>query len=240
MSQPCAATKCPRTSRGLCDCCTQHLCLQHLSEHNTSLISQLNPLSDDINALGDRLKMLNIQEVVCGYRQKLEEWRMDSHQKIDYLFEKKCQELNRLADTKVEKQQEEIVQIKSKVAQLIQEQETTRQDIDVLTSTIHHLKEQMDKIEQMCLTITTRPLLIDDTLIFIKEKTEHEFDLSTLPPIYKNIKLPARSKLVINSNDRFLLMHQKPNICLVDRDINVVKVVLWTHGDIYDSLGQQL
>jgi hypothetical protein len=234
MSQPCAATKCNRTSRGLCDCCTQHLCIQHLSEHNASLISQLNPLSDDINELGDRLLTLNIQKVVCGYRQKLEEWRMDSHQKIDCLFEKKCQELNRLADTKVEKQQEEIVRIKSKIDEIIRQQETTRQDIDVLTSTIHHLKEQMDKIEQMCLTITTRPLLIDDTLICIKEKTEHEFDLSTLPPIYKNIKLPARSKLVINSNDRFLLMHQKPNICLVDRDINVAKVVLWTHGDIYD------
>ena len=112
MSQPCAVTKCNRTSRGLCDCCTQHLCLQHLSEHNASLISQLNPLTDEINALGDRLKTLNIQKLVGDCRQKLEEWRMDCHQKIDRLFEQKCQELDRLIDEKVKKQQEEIVRNK--------------------------------------------------------------------------------------------------------------------------------
>jgi len=234
MSQPCAVAKCNRTSRGLCDCCTQHLCLQHLSEHNASLISQLNPLTDELNALGDRFSTLNIQEVVGGCRQKLEEWRMDCHQKIDCLFERKCQELDRLVDKKVKKQQEEILQIKSKIAELIRDQETTRQDIDELTSTIHHLKQQMDKIDQTCLTITTRPLLIDDKLICIKEATEHELDLSTLSPHHKEICRPAGSRKVIYSNDQFLLMHQKPNLCLVDREMNTVKKVLWTHGDIHD------
>jgi hypothetical protein len=234
MSQSCAVNKCNRTSRGLCDCCTQHLCLQHLSEHNASLVSQLNPLTDEINALGDRLKSLNIQKVVGNGRQKLEEWRMDCHQKIDFLFEQKCQELDRLIDEKVKKQQEEIVQIKSKVAELIREQETTRQDIDLLTSTIHHLKEQMDKVEHTYFRISTRPLVIDDKLICIKETTKHELDLSALPPFYKIIERSVGSRMAINSNERFLLMHQTPNLCLVDREMNVAKVVLWTHDDIHD------
>jgi hypothetical protein len=53
MSQLCAIPKCERTVRGLCDCCKQKLCLQHLNEHNTLLISELNPLIDEINAVGD-------------------------------------------------------------------------------------------------------------------------------------------------------------------------------------------
>jgi hypothetical protein len=72
MSQSCAVAKCIRASRGLCDCCTQYLCIQHLSEHNASLISQLNPLTDEINALGDRLKTINIQTTAGGCRRKLE------------------------------------------------------------------------------------------------------------------------------------------------------------------------
>jgi hypothetical protein len=233
MSQQCAVTKCNRTSRGLCDCCQQNLCLQHLSEHNASLISQLNPLTDEINALGDRLKTLNIQKAVGGCHRKLEEWRMDCHRKIDHFFERKSKELDRLFDKKVKKQQKGIFRIRSKVAELIHEQETTRQDIDSLTSTIRQIESNMNKIEQMCFTITTRRLLIDGTLISIRETTESELDLSTLPPIYKKINCCAGNSMIIN-NDRFLLMHRKPNLCFVDQGLNIVKEVLWPHEIIYD------
>jgi hypothetical protein len=32
----------------------------------------------------------------------------------------------------------------------------------------------------------------------------------------------------------FLLMHQKPNLCLVDRDLIIIKKVLWSYGLIRD------
>ena len=73
MSQPCAVTKCNRTSRGLCDCCAQNLCLQHLSEHNASLISQLNPLTDEINLLDNRLISIDIKTLTERSRQQLEQ-----------------------------------------------------------------------------------------------------------------------------------------------------------------------
>ena len=60
---------------------------------------------------------------------------------------------------KLRNNKKKLFEIKSKVAELIREQETTRQDIDLLTSTIHHLKEQMDKIEQTCFHINTRPFV---------------------------------------------------------------------------------
>jgi hypothetical protein len=232
MSQLCAATKCNRTSRGLCDCCQQNLCLQHLSEHNASLISQLNPLADEINALGDRLKSLNIEKITSSGHKKLEQWRTECHQKIDRLFQQKSKELNQLVDEKVKKQQQELVRIQSKVAELICEQETTRQDIDSLTSTIHHLQEQMNKIEDTCFNIDTHPLVIDDSYIHVREI--NELDLSILSPACKTINRPTGSRVVINSNDRFLLMHQKPNLCLVDPEMNIVKEVLWNHDALWD------
>ncbi|CAF4234517.1 unnamed protein product, partial [Rotaria sp. Silwood2] len=96
MSQSCSIEKCTRTSRGLCDCCQQNLCLQHLNEHNTLLVSLLNPLADELNALGVRLETLNIEKVIGNSRQKLEQWRQDCHKKIDCFFGQKCQELDQL------------------------------------------------------------------------------------------------------------------------------------------------
>ena len=234
MPQACAATKCSRTSRGLCDCCQQQLCIQHLSEHNALLIAQLNPLTDEINTLGDRLKSLNLQKVVGDGYQKLEQWRADCYQKIDQFFEQKREEFDRSVEQKIKKQREDLNKVQSKVAEFIREQETTRQDIDALTSTIQHLKEQMNKIEGTSLTITTRPIRIDDELVCTKETSEHELDLSTLPPIHKTISHPAGSDFPIACNDRLLLMHQKPNLCFVDQEMNIVKEVFWGYDNIYD------
>ena len=94
MSQSCAANKCSRTSRWLCDCCNQSLCLQHLNEHNALLVTKLNPLTDEINELGDRLKSFNIEQALVSCRRKLEKWRDDCHQKIERLFERKEQRIS--------------------------------------------------------------------------------------------------------------------------------------------------
>ena len=94
MSQPCAITACKRTSRALCYCCQQSVCLQHLKEHSDLLVSQLNPLVDQINHIGDQLKSIDIENKTHDCRKKLEQWRMDCHKKIDDFFEQKNQEIN--------------------------------------------------------------------------------------------------------------------------------------------------
>ncbi|CAF4005169.1 unnamed protein product [Rotaria sp. Silwood2] len=234
MSQSCSIKKCTRASRWLCDCCQQNLCLQHLNEHNASLISQLNPLTDEINALEYRLKTLDIQKPIVHSRQKLEEWRDDCHQKIDSFFEQKCQELDQLVNEKVDQQREELNRINLQITELIHAQETTPQDIDLLRSTIRQLKTNMKKIEQTCFTIDIHPLLIDETLVFINKKIERELDLSTLSPAYSIIPRSEGSFPSLTNNDRYLLMHQKPNLCFFDYEMNMVKQVLWSYGSIHD------
>ncbi|CAF2888407.1 unnamed protein product [Rotaria sp. Silwood2] len=234
MSQSCSIEKCTRTSRGPCDCCQQYLCLQHLVEHNALLISQLNPLTDEINALRNRFKTINIQKTIGNNRQKLEEWREDCHKKIDCFFKKKCQELDQLVNEIVDQQQEKLNQIQTKIIDLINAQETTRQDIDLLTSTIGQLQTNINNIENICFTINTRPLVIDDTFILIKKTIEHELDLSTLSPVYRTIHRPEESFRSLTCNDQHFLIHQHPNLCLFDRKMNIVKKMVWSYGAIQD------
>ncbi|CAF0949095.1 unnamed protein product [Rotaria sp. Silwood1] len=234
MSQRCLVEQCVRTARGLCDCCQQNLCLQHLNEHNALLISQLNPLADEINALGNRLQTLNIQKPISNSRLKLEQWRQHCYKTIDSYVEQKCQELDQLVHETVVKQRTEINRIQLKITELINRQETTRQNIDSLTSTIRQLETNINNIEQKCFTINTRPLVIDETLVSFWKTTDHELDLSTLWPVYKTITSPKGSCGSVTGNDRYLLKHQEPNLCLFDLEMNLVKQTLWSYGGIHD------
>ena len=234
MSQPCAAPKCERTSRALCDCCQQNLCLQHLHEHNTILVSKLNPLTDEIHALGDRLNRMNMQQTFDECREKLEQWCLDCHQKIDYFFEQKYKELDQFIATRTDGQRVKIFQLQSKIAKLIRGQEATRQDLDTLTSTIGQIEKEIQKIEQTRFSINTRPLLIDENLVQINALCAEEFDASAVSLVYKTIASAPGSWRVVTNNDRLLLINQGTKLCFVNTDLKIVKQVSWPYDTIED------
>jgi hypothetical protein len=204
-----------------------------LNEHNDLLNSQLNPLVDEINALSERLKTFNIQDIVGDCRWKLEQWRQDCYEKINHFFEQKSHELDRLVAEKLNRQRERTTHIRSKVAELIHDQEATQQDIDTLTSTIRQLEKEMNNIEQAHFQINTRPLLVDDSIIQFEDIYEHDFDLSALSPAYRTIVRPQGSCRALASNGRLLLIHQAPNLCFLNTELTKVKQVLWP----YDAIG---
>jgi hypothetical protein len=234
MSQPCAAKDCKRASRTLCHCCDQHLCRDHFNEHDDLLNSQLNPLTDEINALGDRLKAINLDKITNNSRQKLSQWRMDCHKTIDHFYEQKCQELDQFITESINTQRNEIVNLRSKMTQLIDKQETTKNDIKSLTSAIRTLEQKMNEIEQVRVQVDVRPLTIDDRLINIGTLKEHRFDLLSLSSPYRTIDRSPRSETSLASNDRFLLAHIAPNLCLIDGDLSVKKQIYWEYDDIID------
>jgi hypothetical protein len=191
MFQPCTVTSCKRLSSAVCHCCLQNICIIHLNEHHDALNLKLNPLVDEINALEEQLQTMNMQKKVDYCRQKLEQWRVDCHQKIDHLFEQKCQELNELAAVKITKQKNAISQIRTKLAQLIKDQATTPRDLDLLISNIRYLEGRMNDIEQTSFQITIRPLILEDRSIIFKEKKDNNsIQLSAIRFIkYSNIHL---------------------------------------------------
>jgi hypothetical protein len=232
MSQPCAITTCKRISRALCYCCQQSVCLQHLKEHNDLLVAQLNPLVDQINSIGDRLKSINGESKIGNCRQKLEEWRMDCHKKIDDFCEQKYQDINQRVSEKVEKQREEIDQIQSRIGVVLREEDVSRQDIDLFTSIIQKLDRELNKFEHTNFNIELRPIVIDDSLIDIEESSMNRFDLSKMSPVCKTITSTDESCVSLASNDRFLLIHRQPDLCLIDRDFKIIRQVTWNYGKI--------
>ncbi|CAF2805392.1 unnamed protein product [Rotaria sp. Silwood2] len=234
MSQPCAVSTCKRISRTLCYGCNQNFCREHMIEHDLSLNSQLNPLSDEINALGERLKSINLENAIGDSHEKLKKWRVDCYKTIDDLFEQKCQELDRCIAKKMEKQHEKISCIRVKMSELIQEQEATHKDIDSLKSTLRDLEREMSKIEQTSFQIEIKSLIIDDSLIHIEDSDINRFDLSSISPLYKTINYTRENWAPLACNNRYLLIHQEPNLCLVDRNLTIIKQNSWIYGTIYD------
>ena len=234
MSQPCVIPSCKRISRTLCYGCNQNFCREHMIEHDLSLNSQLNPLSDEINALGERLKSIKLENSVEDSHKKLAKWRDDCHKTIDYFFEQKCHELDQCVKKKMEKQRQEIGRMRKKMSELIQEQEATHKDIDSLTSTVRDLERELSKMEKTSLQVEIKALHIDDNLIQIEDSDANRFDLLTLSPVYKSINYSREYWVPLACNNRYLLLHQEPNLCLVDRDLTVVKQNSWIYGTIYD------
>jgi hypothetical protein len=113
MSQLCAISTCERPSVTLCSCCQQYICKPHLNEHYESLNSQWNPLTDEINALSKQLNSFDMRKTNIESSEKLEQWRVECHQKIDLLFEKKCRELDQGITQQVYKKTEKIDQIRT-------------------------------------------------------------------------------------------------------------------------------
>ncbi|CAM4783183.1 unnamed protein product [Rotaria magnacalcarata] len=109
-----------------------------------------------------------------------------------------------------------MARLKLRLAELIREQEATRQDIISLTANIHHLQNEMNKIEQTVIHMNIDPLVINKNSIRINEKNSNEFYLSTLSPACKTIVRSNGSNRAITSSDKYLLFHDAPNLCLVD------------------------
>jgi hypothetical protein len=92
----------------------------------------------------------------------------------------------------------------------------------------------MIKIEQTRFSVDTRPLLIDDTIVHVKEISSQNFNSSSFSSVYKTIASPPGSRVSLASNDRLLSIHQKPNLCFVNHELTIVKQVLWPYDTIND------
>ncbi|CAF4200665.1 unnamed protein product, partial [Adineta steineri] len=146
----------------------------------------------------------------------------------------RCLELDRLVTVKLDTQREKTIEVQSKIAELLREQDVTRNDIDSLTSHIHHLKRELDTIEKIHSRIDTHSIVIPNHLIQIEGLTERKLDLSHLSPVYKTINRSGGNCKVIAINGDFLLMQQGNNLCLIDREMTIIKKSLYFQDSIFD------
>ena len=235
MPLPCAIETCKRKSRALCHCCNKNLCPDHLKEHDDSINSQIHPLVDEINTLDNELSALDVDEIINKCRQKLDKWRHDSHKEIDRFYEEKCRELQQRCVQQVNEKRKKIHQLKLKTNELIQEQEATYDDISSFRATINDVKREVNRYEENGILVDARPLVINNNLICIEEWTSNEIDISTLSSLfYRTIDCSNDDWPVLTSNNRYLLLDQYPNLCLIDKECTIIKQCPWEYDRIPD------
>ena len=234
MSQTCANNPCSRPARALCYCCQQNLCMSHLIEHNNRLNDRLNPLVDMIKMLDERMSMMDVSKIFLNYREQLEQWRGESHQKIEEMFERKCEELNGILLEKFHEQREKIHAVQFQISELLREQQVTQDDLYYLSSMVEHLDKETNNIQENFIDIRIQPLTFDQQMIQIRGLNEENYDLTMLSPVYKSINLPEGSFGAMASNDRYLLIHQAPDLCLIRQDLTIFKRVAWRHEILHN------
>ena len=236
MSEPCTISTCEEPSFGVCNCCQRSVCKQHMSEHYNTLDGRLNPLVDEINGLDESLKIFDKNQGTSEARETLEQWRVESHDKIERLYEKTCQELNQYMADHIDQQTQGLQQLRSRLVAVVCEQATSSgSEIDSIALTLDQLKKDMIRIEQTHVQIRARPLILADDIVQVTETIRPVIDLSKLSSPSKSFEHSSKSCVILASNDKCLLMHQAPNLCLMNEDMNIVQQVIWPFERILDA-----
>ena len=192
-----------------------------------------NDLADRINVLNDRLSTSNIELMVCDSRQKLDQWRSDCHQLIDRFYERKCREFEQHLSDIVDKQRKEINRIRSNLAVLVHKQDYLQKDIQSMTTTIVQLEHEINETKEKYLQLNIHLVQLNDNLIQIQDLS-HQFTPTVISPPYRTMNYIDDSSKILAANDRHLLIHHDSKLCLLDKDLNIIKEKIWSNGWIMD------
>lgn len=195
--------------------------------------NELDDLADRINSLNDRLTTSNIENMISESRQKLDKWRSDCYSIIDRFYEQKCREFDRHVAEIIDRQRKEINRIRSSMATFIHKQDILSKDIDYLTTITNQLEHDMHETKEKYLQIDTRLVEVRENSIEI-QKTNDISNTSVISPPYKTINYVEESSKILCANERHLLVHDNSNLCLFDKDLNIIRDKFWSHGCILD------
>ncbi|CAF3541963.1 unnamed protein product [Rotaria sordida] len=192
--------------------------------------SQLNSDDNMVNLFLKRLGEFNIDEITNNTHEKLSQWRDNCYKKVDEIYQQKMEELNVCINGIKSKYEEKKTNIQTNIHQLNDQNKTNKENTDLIQTIIQSIEQDLNDIEQMSIKINVRSLTIDDSYVHI----EKEFNFKNLSIDYLKFHYSNDSSSALASNEQFLLMHQYPYLCLIDRDSKIVKQNVWSDGWIRD------
>ncbi|CAF1198074.1 unnamed protein product [Adineta steineri] len=157
-ARSCAAIKCEIASCATCHCCQTDLCLDHLKEHKDRLSEKLIPLTNQINAVLDKVE--HITPTSLPNLLMLEQWRNAAYQTIDQFCQLMKDELFEHAKTK---SLEKLHTTRNTLDQLIRMQGATSENIDTLTKDIERIEQEFNDLQKI--SINLQPLVINKNTI---------------------------------------------------------------------------
>ncbi|CAF1153120.1 unnamed protein product [Rotaria sordida] len=236
MSQLCAIPTCKYKSSTLCSCCNKNICIEHVKEHNDLRKSELKSLNDETITLNDQFKTFDIDKLIKDSCEILDKWKDDCHKIINCYYEQKFQELERFLTQKIDQYRKEIDQIQSTIIDSIDNEKFTEKNLQSLKLTIYDIKQEINKMKEKGIQINIRPFILDNHTISIKDSKPNAFNINTsiLSSPYHTIECIDGWQSELASNDQSILISLSNNLCLFDRDLNLIKKSLWTYECIYD------
>lgn len=187
--------------------------------------SQSNSENNMVNLYNKRLKDFNIDEKTDETNKKLEQWRDECHKTIDEFYERKSEELKSYVDQFRTNYEETKARIQTNISKLDNQENT-----DIRTTVINSIEQDLNDIEQTSLQIQIRSLKLNENYIFI----EKQFDIQKILSNKSQFLYTNDSSSAIASNDKYILIHQHPYLCLIDQDFKIIKQNLWSNGWIRD------
>ncbi|UJR34122.1 hypothetical protein I4U23_021529 [Adineta vaga] len=226
MSQTCEISSCDGISLTTCICCKQILCREHFVEHDSLLRPKLNDLNEQINTLIEQFEDLSKNIITEEIFIKLNQWKFNCYKIIDDYYEKQRNEMNLSIQNFLNKQENEISDLRLKFAKMINVQQTTKYNIDLIEQKIQSIQRQ---IEHIYIDINTHPLVITNQLIDINISNLSKFSIP-----YENIPRFPLSSDAITTNSQHLLIHQKSNLYLLDENLALILEQNWPYDRIQD------
>ena len=218
-SRSCSIQECRNPSRTICTCCDKCYCLEHLTQHFGRINNQVPPLVDKINGLAKRLTKFSSLEP--SYLVALEKWRDEAHRAVEEYYQAKRRDF---VDDRRAKLTKEVERVRNVMDKLRRKQNAVREDVELLTQDIRLIEQKFNEFQSLRFTI--HPLVIDENLIIR--------DLLPLSTPCRTMKLSLNEFPALATNEKYLLMHQPPNLSLLDRHFLMIKETPWTHDEIWD------
>ena len=229
----CVIVGCRRLANVLCHCCQENLCRNHYNEHDY-LNSKLNLLADEIDSFDRQLLAIDLKKYIQTTNDRLQQWKFESYKAIDQYCEQKYREIEQHLLKIITLKRENIEQLRTSMLDLVQKRSMTLELIETLTSELRAIENDMHDIDQKHLAIHCTPLIIDRGLIQIEALAMEDFEVTALTTPIKTIEYTRQGLYPIASNQKYLVIHREPNLCLIDRNWKMIKQTPWTHGQIFD------
>lgn len=227
MPNSCSTSTCKFKSIVKCPCCNKHLCRSHFLQHDYLLRSKFHRCTEQIDELTTHYQTVDLKKLTEEYLLQLEQWRVNSYRIIDEFHQKKYNEIHQTIETFTGKYEENLLELRFELAEMINQQNTNEDDLKNLRSNIQNLKNLINRVS---VQFTLNPLIISDDLINTRLSLPNTFDLTGLTCAYQKIaRVPFSSDAFIH-NDEYLLLHQNSNLYLINEKGFVKQQKKWPHG----------
>lgn len=143
-SSKCSIDSCKRNSDNVCDHCHELVCTKHYIEHVQLVNTELPSFSDELNSILNTIQQHNFTHYVF---EQIEQWRAESHRRIDKLCEEKKQQFQIEISQKIDDQIKHLHELSREVKELTDGGYASFKDIENIKKNIEACRQQCKQLQ---------------------------------------------------------------------------------------------